>query len=154
MKLSARSVFRLEKLAKFLDELPENRLDMRRWADEAFCESDCNTVACALGWSAVVFPRSIKIDSWDALSGPYYRYGDRLFYREDAGSAFFFGRKGLNMSEFLFLPASYPRNGYAVKPSQVAQRIRWIIKESENLSSHSPMDLFILYKESLNHETS
>lgn len=45
---------RLLILADFLDTVPEDRFDMRRWADAGFSDGKCGTRACALGWACTI----------------------------------------------------------------------------------------------------
>jgi hypothetical protein len=53
---------RLEKLAAFLDTLPAKkfRYDVIVRTTETTPSLDCGTIACAMGWLPVVFPRSWK----------------------------------------------------------------------------------------------
>jgi hypothetical protein len=47
---------RLQKLADFLKELPEEKFDYSALRNE----SECGTIACAVGWCPEVFPELVK----------------------------------------------------------------------------------------------
>ena len=57
---------RLLRLAAFLDTLPREKFDFRRWISEKDSRG-CGTVCCAIGWTPVVFPRLARYDA-DGLS--------------------------------------------------------------------------------------
>jgi len=58
MRTTSRGKRRLLKLAAFLEALPENKFYFGTTLQKV--EHNCPTVACAIGWTPVVFPKLTK----------------------------------------------------------------------------------------------
>lgn len=105
---------RLRKLGMFLiTDVPKSKFDMdyiflmdenKKLTDKV--SASCGTAACAMGWATTVFPKELKIDSFDPMqpSGrPTIEYGICHVpsgKRDFAAAAVFFG---LMMSEVSYL---------------------------------------------------
>lgn len=68
---------RLSLLADFLENLPEERFNLKNWASSNFKPNECGTTACACGWATTIFDdlelvnhliRYKGYDSWFAVS--------------------------------------------------------------------------------------
>lgn len=116
---------RLLKLADFLDKLPRKSFNFAKFAEQ----TDCGTVACALGWCPVLFKR---------LGVKYFQIGPmtnvstvsiKKGYDERFGFAVGEVLFGLtrHQSYLLFDPISSGL-GQDATPKQVAKRIRTFIK--------------------------
>jgi len=127
---------RLLKLADFLDQLPRQKFDFARIAHEGHKsmrdalkagKHRCGTVACAIGWTPVVFPRLVR---WVTLN-----IGSRdldVCLRSDDDSIDFDAAAQIFDIEyddacFLFDPGD-SRLGDGATPKQVAKHIRKFVK--------------------------
>jgi len=123
------------KLAEFLEtKVKPSWFSMNSWATEGFKEKKCGSVACAIGWATVAFPRSSLFLTGLSGSSEYQiAYKDRegsVFYKNDAIDKFF----NLNPNEgdfsFIFSPLSWEK---LPTPKQVAKRIRQYIENPKKV---------------------
>lgn len=80
---------------------------------------DCGTTACALGWSPVVFSRSLT----------YNDIGDPVLRSNGDSADVFFGCKDDSLFDYLFQKSSY-RQGHN-GPKSVANRIRKFVEDGK-----------------------
>lgn len=80
---------------------------------------DCGTTACALGWSPVVFSRSLTYNS----------LGDPVLRSNGNSADEFFGCKDDGLFDYLFQKSSY-RQGHN-GPKSVAKRIRKFVEDGK-----------------------
>lgn len=120
---------RLLKLADFLEALPRGRFDLdfiakKNNKGEQPAVNTCGTVACAIGWTPVVFPKHCGYTK-------ICMYGtdkDLAVYSKECPELkdFYFAEEffGLDNKEafYLFMPESYPEGRRG--KSSVANRIR------------------------------
>lgn len=129
---------RLLKLAKFLDELPEERFDLATWVGRSWKgkqDLSCGTTACALGWACTI-PEFRKLGARlrppkpGVLSGPAL-VGERNSEAIGVAQKLF----GLGYEDVkdsyegyvdLFFSYSYEK-GVATTASEVAERIRALV---------------------------
>jgi len=77
-------------LANFLDRLPSNRFDYRRWVGRSWkgrLDLSCGTTACALGWAATIpsiQARGLQLFAWDRGVDIVAYIGDSLSSAEAA----------------------------------------------------------------------
>lgn len=140
---------RLEKLASFLDVLPDEKFDFGTVVSEngepmlkalKLGAVYCGTVACAIGWMPAVFPRSIawrKRRSWDSTLNVAFKKRRTKINFEVAEEWFDLTS---DQAEVLFAPYS---SGYGLKPlspsatpKTVARRIRTFMQH-EHREQHS-----------------
>ena len=132
---------RLIKLADFLDKLPRKKFDFGhivKGYDKPRKTLDCGSVACAIGWCPVIFPRLVKYAPPAA-----YSIGDyEVIPKDGACEGAFFGSTerlfGIDREEALglFEPGEQDRidlpfTGNRATPKQVAKNIRRFIKWKE-----------------------
>lgn len=137
---------RLEKLATFLDQLPEQKFDFAKLAEEgnkpmldalAAREESCGTVACAMGWTPALFP---KLVMWGNKRDFKDRFGNRDLVSKASGSSYLFKITeelfGISVGEgrSLFLPGFYSGLGDNATAQEVAVKIRKFIAEKKSES--------------------
>jgi hypothetical protein len=140
MKRTPTHIRRLNRLADFLDTLPDKLFDFRQYINvgenrpEKALEvgGGCGTTACAVGWAPAVFPSLLK---WDLEAGEVcYRGENRLgdddgsLDRESHHTAMdFFGLSDMEAT-WLFVPRglweSSGRLSGDASPRRVAAHIR------------------------------
>lgn len=118
---------RLKKLIAFLRELPRRKFDFTQEVSKTKSNGHtCATVACAIGWTPVVFPRYVKWkfsdDEYHWFSGFMLR-GELADYFDVAYELF-----GVPYMHDIFYPGNQ-RNagvrecGYNATPKQVAKML-------------------------------
>lgn len=100
---------RLNKLADFLDKLPDNRFDYRyfvggNWRGEK--DLSCGTTACAAGWACVLFPEILFLND-DGLPDLIDRKAPHASYALEVA----FGLSE-DEADVLFYPRVIPRSGF------------------------------------------
>jgi len=64
----------LEKLAEYLDKVPQDKFDMSEW----YVETPCGTKACVLGHASVLFPSRFKrVQNYKKINADGYKIQHR-----------------------------------------------------------------------------
>lgn len=130
------NVDRLLKLADFLESVPPERFNLRRWADVGFSPDNCGTAACAIGWATTIFPE-LRLSStagsvYDLELNEMGLYGDDSMPEGwDLVQSFF--DLGWADARILFEEDSYPRRPKTT-PIMVADRIRQFVADMQKES--------------------
>lgn len=142
------NVERLTILAKFLETVQDNKLDMLSWRSndseksyEVFDNDlihDCNTTACAMGWACTIPEFKEAGLSYSTILGTvvYYQkrpnsFSERQYTAYDAAQKFF-DLKDYTTATYLFSPLRYVsiednREERPVHKSEVIERINKLI---------------------------
>lgn len=113
---------RLLKLASFLEKLPPESFNIKNWVTKMPDENGCGTVACAIGWCPVVFPRSgIRYEKSRYSTSDIVRFQNRDLIPVFGAEDFF----GLNYEEVVSL---FFQMGYN-KPNPLAQEVAAKIRD-------------------------
>jgi hypothetical protein len=75
---------KLLRLADFLEILPDERFNLKRWSQDHFEPTACETTACACGWASVIFPEL-------ALKPVKFNTGRKSIYFTDKDNIEYFG---------------------------------------------------------------
>jgi hypothetical protein len=141
---------RLLKLAKFLDNLPEDNFDMTFWVykwgtnyskqmlpkvtTNLHVPEDCGSVACALGWACRI-PEFMENGLYMEGTIPCIIKRNGRGYRNEGlfgtrAGAYFFDISS-EEAESLFLSNRYQSFSGDIKPQEVAEKIRKLVNKEK-----------------------
>ena len=98
---------RLLGTAEFLEDyVKDDWFDLGYWATDGFTEKKCGTTACAFGWAAVKYPRSLALFQTEgAITG--VRLRNKPYFNNFLAAEMFYSISAKE-ARYLFSPDHYP----------------------------------------------